>query len=215
MNTKRLFTWGGFILIIILIIWGLVAASNKAKQEEAAAGSVDEVTSNDWVSSTSTVPVTVIEYSDFQCPACGAYFPMVERLLRENPDQVRLVYRHFPLTQHVNAVPAAITAEAAGRQGKFWEMYRMLFDTQPQWENSTDTKTIFSSFAQQLGLDMTKYAADVALPEIEEKVNNDLKSGLKAGVNSTPTFFVNGKKITSPRSYEEFKTIIDQATSGN
>lgn len=215
MNTKRLLTWLSFIVVIGLIIWGLVAASNKAKKEEANLAPVDQVTEADWISSTTTVPVTVIEYGDFQCPACAAYYPLVERLLRENSTQVRLVFRHFPLTQHPNAVPAAKASEAAGRQGKFWEMYRQLYDTQTEWETVSNAPQVFVTYAQKLGLDMTKYAADVADPLVEEKINTSVKSGLKAGINSTPTFYVNGKKIANPKSYEEFKTIIDQATSSN
>lgn len=215
MNTKRILTWGSFILIIALIIWGLIAASNKAKQEEKGIVAADVVTSEDWVSSTTTTPVTIIEYSDFQCPACAAYFPLIERLLQENPTQVRLVYRHFPLTQHANAVPAAKASEAAGMQGKFFEMYRLIFANQANWQDSPTAEEIFKTYAQQLGLDMAKYEVDVASAQVEENVNNDLKGGIRAGVNSTPTFYVNGKKIDSPNGYEEFKTIIDTAASDN
>jgi protein-disulfide isomerase len=214
-NTKRLLTWGSFIIVIILIIWGLVAASNKAKKEEANLAPVDQVTSDDWISSTTTTPVTLIEYGDFQCPACAAYFPLVERLLSENPNQVRLVFRHFPLSQHANAVPASKAAEAAGRQGKFWEMYRELYSTQAEWENIGNAAELFTQYAQKLGLDMEKYVADVKDPAIDEKINNSIKSGYKAGVNSTPTFYVNGNKIPNPQSYEEFKSIIDKAVSSN
>lgn len=215
MNTKRLLTWGGFIVIIVLIIWGLIAAGNKAKKENEAIAPVDQVAQDDWVSSTSTVPVTIIEYSDFQCPACGLYYPLVERLLRENPTEVKLVYRHYPLAKHPNAIPAAKASEAAGRQGKFWEMYRMLFNTQETWTNTTNAAEIFAQYAKTLGLDIEKYSIDIALPEIETKINNSIKSGLKAGVNSTPTFFINGKKITNPQSYEDFKKIIDDAAQSN
>ncbi|MEK7463681.1 MAG: thioredoxin domain-containing protein [Patescibacteria group bacterium] len=210
---KRIFTWGGFIVVIGLIVWGMVAASNKAERESAGVAAVDQVTDTDWVKGAATSSlVTIIEYSDFQCPACAAYFPVMEKLVAENPF-VRFVYRHFPLPQHGNAIPASEAAEAAGNQGKFWEMYGMIFETQTEWESVTDIKPVFSGYAKKLGLDMAKYAEDVDSKEVSDAIDADIKSGLKAGINSTPTFYVNGKKISNPQGYEEFKKIIDDAAA--
>lgn len=211
MNTKRIFTWGAFIIIVGLIVWGMIAAANKAERESMSIASVDEVASTDWVKGNASSTVTLIEYSDFQCPACGAYFPLVEKAVADNISNIRFVYRHFPLTQHANAIPAAQAAEAAGIQGKFWEMYEMIFTAQADWENSKDAKTIFIGYATKLGLDIPKFTADYALPEIQEKINASIKSGVKAGVNSTPTFYVNGKKIVNPQTNEEFQKLIDDA----
>ena len=155
--------------------------------------------------------MTLIEYSDFQCPACGSYFPVVERLLLENP-QIRFVYRHFPLQQHVNAFAASQAAEAAGKQGKFWEMHETLFTNQTAWETSKTAKTIFEGYASDLGLDMEEFMNDYSSEEIKDKINADLKSGLKAGINSTPTFYLNGNKI-QPNGYEEFKKLISDASA--
>lgn len=213
MNTKRIITWGGFIVVVILIIWGMIAAGKKANKETQNVASAGEVTATDWIEGATSSPVTLIEYSDFQCPACYAYFPLVQKLIKENPGEVRLVYRHFPLPQHGNAMPAAEASEAAGNQGKFWEMYEMLFTTHDDWENATNTKAVFTGYAEKLGLDMKKYAIDVDSKETLDNVNADLKSGLKAGINSTPTFYLNGKKINSPKGYEEFKKLIDNAAT--
>lgn len=212
MNTKRIMIWGGFIVIVGLIIWGLIAASEKAKREQANIAPVDQVTENDWIRGNATSAVTLIEYSDLQCPACAAYFPLVERLVKENGDKFRFVYRNFPLSQHINAIPAAHAAGAAGKQGKFWEMHDMLFTKQTDWESATDAKGIFTEYAKTLGLDMEKFAIDIDSKEVADKVDADLKSGLKAGVNATPTFYLNGKKI-NPRDYEEFKKIIEDTAS--
>ncbi|MDQ5893500.1 MAG: hypothetical protein QG640_512 [Patescibacteria group bacterium] len=209
---KRIFTWGSFALIVVLIVWGMIAAANKAERESAGVASVDQVTATDWIKGATSSPVTIIEYSDFQCPACAAYFPLIEKLIAENTN-VRFVYRHFPLQQHNNAMPASRATEAAGNQGKFWEMYSMIFETQPEWESVSDAKAVFSGYAQKIGLDMTKYATDVESKEVDEAINADIKSGIKSGVNSTPTFYVNGKKINNPREYEEFKKIIDDAAT--
>ncbi|MEK7213847.1 MAG: thioredoxin domain-containing protein [Patescibacteria group bacterium] len=210
MNTKRIITWGSFIVIVGLIIWGMIAANNKAEREQAVVASPEEITEMDWVKGNATSTVILMEYSDFQCPACAIYFPLVERLFAESVGGFRFVYRHFPLSQHANAVPAAQATEVAGKQNKFWEMYEMIFTKQTDWENSKDAKTIFSGYAETLGLDMEKFVLDFDSKEIIDKINADQKSGLKVGVDSTPTFYLNGKKI-SPRDYEEFKKLINDA----
>lgn len=213
MNTNRIFGWVGFVVIIGLIVWGMVAAGNKSKNDLTGSALPGEVLATDWIKGTSTVPVTLVEYSDFQCPACGGYFPLVERLVAENPTLVRLVYRHFPLQQHVHAMLASQAAEAAGNQGKFWEMYRKLFETQADWEKTTDAKKVFTGYAQELGLDMTQFASDIDSQVVKDKINAQALSGARGGVNSTPTFYVNGKKIQNPQSYDEFKKIIENAAT--
>lgn len=211
MNTKRIITWGSFIVVIALIVWGLIAAGNKAARENANLPSPEEVTSSDWAKGSASSTVTIIEYSDFQCPACRAYFSVIQQLIQDYGSKILFVYRHFPLPQHANAMPAARAAEAAGKQGKFWEMYEAIFTNFDVWEESTDSPAIFAGYAEGLGLDMTKYSADVASKEVQDKINMDLKGGQKAGINSTPTFYLNGKKIQNPAGYEEFKKIIDEA----
>jgi protein-disulfide isomerase len=214
MNTKRIFTWGAFILIIGLIVWGMIAAANKAEKESAGMAQVDAVTSTDWVKGNASSTVTLIEYSDFQCPACGAYFPLIEDFYSKNSTSFKFVYRHFPLTQHANAIPASKASEAAGKQGKFWEMHSKLFSNQESWATSTNAKAVFEGYAKDLGLDIEKYNADLELPEVMTKIDSDQKSGIKAGVNSTPTFYLNGKKV-SPQNYDQLKKLIDEATSTN
>jgi protein-disulfide isomerase len=207
MNTKRIFTWGAFVIIIGLIIWGMIAAANKAKMEKNGLIPVDEVTSDDWTRGNASSTATLIEYSDFQCPACGAYFPLVEEVYAKNSGSFRFVYRHFPLLQHPNALPAAQAAEAAGMQGKFWEMYNQLFTKQLSWATSTDPKAVFAEYAKTLDLDTVKFSSDYELQSIKDKINASVRRGGKIGVNSTPTFYLNGKKI-QPQSYEEFKNLI-------
>ena len=214
MNTNKILTWGAFVVIIGLIIWGMIAAANKANRESAGIGSVDQVTDTDWVKGATSTDMTLIEYSDFQCPACGAYYPLVEKVFSDYSSKIRFVYRHFPLTQHPNAIPAAQAAEAAGMQGKFWDMYNQLFTTQESWATSTDPKAVFVGYAKTLGLDVEKFTSDYDLPSIKGKINMSVKDGLKAGVSSTPTFFLNGKKV-SPKTYEQFKKLLDTATSTN
>lgn len=212
MNTKRILTWTGFVVIIGLIIWGMVAASNKAERESSMVAPIDAVTSSDWVKGNTSSTVVLIEYSDFQCPACASYMPLVEKVFAENSSRMMIVSRHFPLTQHPNAIPAAKASEASGAQGKFWEMHDMLFTKQADWAGSKDAKVIFTGYAEKLGLDMAKFATDYESKETSDKIALSLKSGLKAGVVSTPTFYLNGKKI-QPKNYDEFKILIDQASA--
>lgn len=214
MNTKRIFTWGTFILIIGLITWGMIAAANKAEKESAGMAPVDAVAENDWVKGNASSTITLIEYSDFQCPACAAYYPLIEDFISKDSDKFKFVYRHFPLSIHANAMHASKASEAAGIQGKFWEMHSLLFVNQNSWATSTTPKTVFEGYAKDLGLDLEKFSADYDLPEIAEKIDNSMKSGVKAGVNSTPSFFLNGKKV-SPQNYEQFKKLIDEANTNN
>lgn len=211
MNIKRIIIWAIFIIVIGLIVWGMIAASKKANKLDNSLPLPDQILSTDWSIGNALAKVNIVEYSDFQCPACAMYFPIVEKLVSENINDIRFIYRHFPLPQHQNAIPAAQSAEAAGKQGKFWDMYRMIFSTHDEWENLANATTVFRGYAEKLGLDMNKYDADINLKEIKDKIDADLKGGAKAGINSTPSFYINGKKIKNPESYEAFKKIIDEA----
>jgi 2-hydroxychromene-2-carboxylate isomerase len=134
--------------------------------------------------------VTLVEFSDFQCPHCGAAHPETKRLLREFEGNVRLVYGYFPLSGHSRSMPAARAAEAARKQGKFWEMYDLLFENQRALEDAD-----LHRYAEQLGLDMTRFRADLADPELQTRVEASKELGVKLGVEATPSFFVNGRKF--------------------
>ena len=157
--------------------------------------------------------VKLLEYGDFQCPACGAYFPIVKEVKEKYKDQIYFQFRHFPLSQiHPNARAASRSAEAAGKQGKFWEMHDMLYETQSSWEGSSAAVAIFESYAKQIGLNIQKYKTDFASSEVNEIINADFAEGQKLGVEGTPTFYLEGKEITEkPQDIEGFSKLIDQA----
>ncbi|RPD42269.1 DsbA family protein [Chitinophaga barathri] len=141
----------------------------------------------DHVRGNANAPVSLVEYGDFQCPHCGLAYPMVEEIVRELGHELRFAYRHFPLgTAHPMALSAAIASEAAGRQRKFWPMHHMIFENQDRlsaealWE-----------FGTVIGLDMDQFELDINDPALEEKVEADFESGVRSGVNGTPTFFIN------------------------
>ncbi|MFF8835155.1 DsbA family protein [Streptomyces sp. NPDC015130] len=154
--------------------------------------------------------VTVVEFLDFECEGCGAFHPVMDRLKKEYGDRVTFVARYFPMPGHRNSGSAARAAEAAAQQGRFREMHDKLFTTQREWGEAQESKdAVFREFARQLGLDMKRYDTDVASSRTAERVALDQRDGVALGVQGTPTFFVDGEKA-SPRSYEDFKALIEQ-----
>lgn len=154
-------------------------------------------------------PIVLVEYSDYQCPACAAYHPLVEELLKTYSDKILFVYRHFPLRQHQYAQLAAQTAEAAGKQGKFWEMHAKLFENQGIWSESSKAKETFLDYAKELNLDTEKFLADLDSEAVKDKILSDYQSGVSFGVNGTPSFYLNGRKINNPSGLEAFKSSIE------
>lgn len=144
--------------------------------------------------------VTIVEFSDFQCPHCAAAHPELVRLLREFEGQVRVVYKYFPLSGHSRAAPAARAAEAARAQGKFWEMHDVLFENQRELEDDDIRK-----YAQKVGLDMERFERDWNSEATAQRVDADRQLGIKLGIEATPSFFVDGRPFReSPRSLASY-----------
>ncbi|MFL5444824.1 MAG: thioredoxin domain-containing protein [Myxococcales bacterium] len=150
-------------------------------------------------------PVTIVEFSDFQCPYCGRAFPTVEKLMKDYDGKVRLVFRHFPLSFHPNAEKAAEAAACAQDQGKFWPMHDKMFTNQQRLAVE-DLK----SFAKDLGLDQGKFDKCLDSGEKAAMVSADEKDGEQAGVSGTPAFFINGIFINGAVPYEQFKDAVDR-----
>jgi protein-disulfide isomerase len=214
MNIKRYITWIGFLVIVALIVWGMVAASKKAANSttEVAIPLPTPVTSADWSRGPVDAPVTLVEYGDFQCPACQAYYPVVEQVFASSTD-LRMIFRHFPLPQHTDAVPAAKAAEAAGNQGKFWEMYNLLYSQHTDWDSLPDPTSVFIGYAQKLGLNVAQFTTDMNSAAVAQKITDSVTSGTNAGIDATPTFFINGYRIENPESIAEFMADIQNAAS--
>ncbi len=214
---SRVGTWGALFLGIAAVLVGMVAVVNQTPSPDSNVVALlsRAIGVDDWFLGGKIAKAELVEYSDFQCPACAAYHPLVKEVVEKMGNQVKFVYRHFPLSQHTNAKPAAYAAEAAGLQGKFWEMHDMIFANQTKWAERGDGAEIFAGYAKTLGLNMEQYAADASSSKVADKVSQDFDSGISSGVNSTPSFFLNGKKINNPRSYDEFRNVIEAAIANN
>lgn len=211
MNTKRISIWAIFIIVVGLIIWGLVAAEKKASTRTTATVTLpEEIISADWITGSTTSATTLVEYGDFQCPACGAFHSIVKKLIEEKGDKFRLIFRHFPLAQHPNAIPSALAAEAAGQQGKFWEMYDLLYINQAEWSDVPNPASIFLGYAKKIGLSEAQFNLDMKSDVLKEKITTQAKVGSKAGISYTPSFFLNGTLVNNPGSYEEFVSLISK-----
>lgn len=204
------------IVAVIVIIFLIVKGSYKSSEEKTAsqtpASSALDIVADDWVYGNKDAKVTVVEYLDFECEACGAYYPITTQLKEEYKDNMRFVVRYFPLPGHKNSLTAAKAVEAAGKQGKFWEMYGMLYEKQTEWsEKQVADQTLFEKYALALNLNMDQWKQDVESKEVEDRIQRNYKEAVKLNLPGTPSFFLNGKKIESPRGYEPFKKLIEDA----
>jgi protein-disulfide isomerase len=142
--------------------------------------------------------VTLIEFGDFQCPPCGNIYPVVKSISEQYKNQLQFVFRNFPISDlHPNAKAAAASAEAAGLQGKYWEMHNKLYEAQGDWSNlsTSDRTSFFDNLAKGLGLNMKKFDADMSADSVTSKINYDIALGNKLSVDATPTFILDGKKL--------------------
>lgn len=207
MNKKA---WTIFIVVVLGILGVLIVSSHNT----TAKIDVSVIDANniqpalvangdiaDHVFGKTDSKVVLIEYGDFQCPGCGSIHPGIKKIAEEYKDTIAFVFRNFPLpaTTHPNAKASAATAEAAGLQGKYWEMNNKIYENQSEWSNLTGVERtdMFVSYAKELGLDEAKFRIDLASTNVNQKLLFDKAIGEKSGVDSTPSFFLNGTKLTS------------------
>lgn len=162
--------------------------------------------------------VTLIEYGDFQCPPCGEIYPVVKSISEQYKNQLQYVFRNFPIADlHPNAKAAAASAEAAGLQGKYWEMHDKIYETQSDWSNlsATERTKFFDNLASELNLNIKKFDADMSASSTTDKISYDIALGTKSSVSGTPSFFLNGKKLDPKTEYSTdestFKNTINAA----
>ncbi|HSX07890.1 MAG TPA: thioredoxin domain-containing protein [Candidatus Saccharimonadales bacterium] len=199
------------IIIAIIVIFG---GFLWFKDHKANAPSTTAQTSN-HVEGNGQKGVTLIEYGDYECPFCEQYYPVVKQVVAQYNNEIKFEFRNLPLSQiHQNAFAASRAAEAAGLQNKFWEMHDMLYENQSSWVNASDPQTVFSQFAQQLGLNVTQFKQDFSSSKVNDLINGDIAAFNKTGQEmATPTFFLDGKKISPNITFESDQKTVNVPAS--
>lgn len=201
--------WIIFSTAVILLLGGLVAWTrisnppinvSNVDHNAVLTASAQNGNIKENVRGKADAKILLIEYGDYQCPGCGTASPYVNELIEDYGDRIGFVFRNFPLTSiHPNARTASASVEAAGLQGKFWEMHDLVYENQSEWSSADATKRtdLFKQYAKTIGLDEAKFTEDLASSNISKKINFDVALGKKEKVEATPTFFLGGEKISS------------------
>jgi protein-disulfide isomerase len=157
-------------------------------------------------------PVTLEEFGDFECPSCANLATFLDQVVKEYHPRVRVIFRNFPLAIHKFARDAALAAEAAGLQGRYWEMHDMLFREQPVWSSANDVRTLFSSYAETLGLDLRQFKKDMESEKAGERIESDQARAKSLGVKTAPTLFVDKRQMgPNDRNPEGVRRLVDEA----
>lgn len=204
--------WIIFTVIVVLLLGGLITWTritnppldvSDVKNNSVIAASEKNGNIGDHTTGSTANKIILIEYGDYQCPSCGAAFDNVNSIIDEYGDDITFIFRNFPLTSmHPNARAAAAVAEAAGLQGKYWEMHDKLYTGQNDWSTLDATKRteLFTTYAKDLKLDIDTFTADLTKKSVAQKINFDIAVGKAANVSATPTFFLNGDKVDDETS---------------
>lgn len=213
--------WIIFAVLVVGIFGYFLIVSNKKDNtglgNANVSGDPKAIVVGDHQFGNSQSKVTLIEYLDPQCPGCGQLNPSMQQIMEEYKDKVHFVHRVFPLTDiHKNALAGSRALEAAGLQGKFFEMENVLFTNQSSWQSLSTAKAqeAFEGYAKQIGLDVEKYKTDYAGSQVFDAVSASRKRGEQMGVTGTPTLFINGEKITF-QTADDIRKLLDDALAKN
>ncbi len=199
------------LLILSFVVIGVSSKKNTGgTSTETVTLAEFPITSFDSVLGNRDAKVVIVEYADFQCPACKIYSSLLKQTVEAYKGEVAVVYRHYPLIEiHSRAIISAKAAEAAGMQGKFFEMANSLYENQEEWVKSNNPEKLFSLYASVLKLDIKKFESDMKLQVVEEKIAGQRLQAKKLNLSGTPSLFVNGKLIPLPQSGAEFQQVIN------
>jgi protein-disulfide isomerase len=203
--------WGGLAALLVVIsatVW-FVAKPSDSQATPQGAGSMADLAPvpAEWGIGNPNAKLRIVEFGDYQCGACGYFHPIIKQVMEEFGDEVYFVFRHFPLPSHQFAKSAATAAEAAGRQGKFWEMHDLIMSNQGAWSRGIPT-TVFLQMARQLGLNDIQFQQDLRNADIAAKIDRDFNTGRQLNIPSVPAFFFNGVYIQNPADVEGFRNLI-------
>ncbi|HMT04106.1 MAG TPA: DsbA family protein [Solirubrobacterales bacterium] len=203
-----------FAVVFLFVLGGLIFMNTRDSggpvNSDAAENPKTVRADSHMLSTAEDDKVNLVEFLDFECEACKAQFPTMERIREEYEGRINFVVRYFPLSGHGNAENAARAVEAASKQDAFEEMYVKMYETQSEWGESQDSKEdLFVEFARELGLDEAQFVADVNDPKTAERIAKDQQDGVGLGVQGTPTIFLNDEELPSMPPYELLKERID------
>jgi len=199
----------GSLAFILIILFGLnwVLMRNNKNDSEI----INKIVNDHTIKGDVNAKVKLVEYADFQCPACAAQFPNIQKLFTEinseyGSSSLSVTYKYFPLIQiHKNAMLASQSVEAAGLQGRFWEMHDLVFTNQKDWAEALDAKSKLENYATELGLDLDRFKLERDSEEVKNKISNSYKEAVKIGLNHTPTIFLNGVEV---KDLGELKNLV-------
>ncbi len=198
-----------FFTPLLIGMLAISFACEKAPENRTEAPNSNQTTSSVVAQSNIDAKVTLVKYSDYQCPACKYFVPFEEKLKEDFGDDINIVVKNFPLSMHPYAHVAGRSAEAARKQGKYQEMHDMIFDGQEQWSRGNAEAT-FIGYARALNMNVEQFQQDMNSADMNRIVMSDRREGLELGVGSTPTFFINGDKIeNNPSTYPAFKALVE------
>lgn len=213
------------LLVALLVGWMLLRSPEAGNGSNTPAGSRSETTganispgaSPPHMSGDASAPVTIEEFGDFQCPPCGFLHPELKKLEAEFGSRLRVIFRERPMMQiHEHALMAARAAEAAGLQGRFWEMHDKLFESQKDWSELPEVRTVFTGYARSLGLDLDRFNRDVDGPAVETRIFLDGARAHALGIEGTPTLLLNNREVPFDvlKQPDGLRAAINTALSG-
>lgn len=214
-NKTTLYVIIGTVVLLFFLVGAYMLTNNSGPSSTGSYPNITKINPKDHIKWSSSKKNILVEYSDFECPSCKNFHDVLKTFEASgSPDfkitqKITFVMRDFPLFQiHPNAMNAAYAAEAAGKQGKYFEMTDQLFVTQDQWAGLPDPKDFFSKLAQQISLNIDQFKSDMNSNDVKQKVNDDITSGNSGNVDATPTFFLNGEKLDNVQSFDQFKQLL-------
>lgn len=193
------------ILVAAVFILGKGAADPNAPVNQSVL-----IRSDSHKIASDSAKVTLVEFGDFECPYCGEYYPNIEKVLQDDQGKVNFVFRNFPLPQHTHAQIAAEAAEAAGEQGKYWEMVNKLYTNQNDWANAADPLSNFVSYAKSIGINSDTFKTEVQQNKFQSKIDADVTDGTALHVDHTPTLYIDGVAYNDTPTYDNLKSALQK-----
>lgn len=198
------------LLVTVGLLWALTSMGKNNLTTDTRNLNIKATELDGWTVGPSDAKVKIVEFADYQCPACASVEPVILNIIKKYDGKIKYTYKHFPLSQHQNARSSANAAEEAGKQGKFFEYSALLYSNQNSWATSSDPSSIYSKLGKDLGLDSEKIVNAVKNNSYDKKISDDLSQGENLGVDSTPTFYINDSKSTWANTESSWSEQLDK-----